>query len=116
MTFEELKKNLGNKIKWKKVAAVGGVFLLGTVVGGILGAVVGGIGVEKILNGVSLDDCTDFGCRIFKTTDHSALIRFTITSPKTGRVLNTLLTEKDALKMSEDIAKALNELGVEVKK
>lgn len=103
-----MKKTMDKKINWKKIAAVGSVFLIGTVVGGI--------GVEKILNAISLDDYSEFGCWVFKTTEHSALIRFTITSPKTGRALNTLLTEKDALKISEQIANALNELGVEVTK
>ena len=52
----------------------------------------------------------------FKTTEHSALVRFTTTSPKTGRALNALLTEKDALRISEQITNALSELGVEVNK
>ena len=37
-----MKKKVDKKINWKKIAAVGGVFLLG--------AVVGGIGTEKILD------------------------------------------------------------------
>ena len=103
-----MKKKVDKKINWKKIAAVGGVFLLG--------AVVGGIGTEKILDIISLDDFSEFGCWVFKTTEHSALVRFTTTSPKTGRALNALLTEKDALRISEQITNALSELGVEVNK
>ena len=99
-----MKKKVDKKINWKKIAAVGGVFLLG--------AVVGGIGTEKILDIISLDDFSEFGCWVFKTTEHSALVR----SPKTGRALNALLTEKDALRISEQITNALSELGVEVNK
>ena len=88
-----MKKKVDKKINWKKIAAVGGVFLLG--------AVVGGIGTEKILDIISLDDFSEFGCWVFKTTEHSALVRFTTTSPKTGRALNALLTEKDALRISQ---------------
>ena len=65
---------------------------------------------------ISLDDFSEFGCWVFKTTEHSALVRFTTTSPKTGRALNALLTEKDALWISEQITNALSELGVEVNK
>ena len=103
-----MKKKVDKKINWKKIAAVGGVFLLG--------AVVGGIGTEKILDIISLDDFSEFGCWVFKTTEHSSLVRFTTTSPKTGRALNALLTEKDALRISEQITNALSELGVEVNK
>ena len=52
----------------------------------------------------------------FWISEHSALVRFTTTSPKTGRALNALLTEKDALRISEQITNALSELGVEVNK
>ena len=93
-----MKKKVDKKIKWKKIAAVGG------------------IGTEKILDTISLDDFSEFGCWAFKTTEHSALVRFTTTSPKTGRALNALLTEKDALRISEQITNALSELGVEVNK
>lgn len=103
-----MRKKVDKKINWKKIAAVGGAFLLG--------AVIGGIGTEKFLDIISLNDFSEFGCWVFKTTEHSALVRFTTTSPKTGRALNALLTEKDALRISEQITNALSELGVEVNK
>lgn len=101
-----MKKTNEKKINWKNVAIIGGVF--------VLGAAAGVVGGEKILTRISLDDFTKFGFYLFKTSDHTALVRCTITSPKTGRKLNALLTEKDALKMSEQIGSALKELGVEV--
>lgn len=101
------KKNI-KKINWKKVAAVGGVF--------IFGAVAGAVGVEKILSAISMDDDTHFGMYVFKITDHSALVRFTTTSPKTGRKLHARMTEKDALETFEELKRVLDELGVEVNK
>ncbi len=101
-----MEKKNDKKFNWKKVAMVGGVFLLGTAVGAI--------GGEKILSAISRDDDTHFGMYVFKITDRSALIRFTTTSPKTGRKLHARFTEAGALELLEELKKTLNELGVVV--
>ena len=103
-----MEKKNSQKFNWKKIAAVGGVFLLG--------AVVGAIGGEKILSAISMDDDTIFEGYAFKITDHSALIRFTTISPKTGRKLHARLTETEALGIFEGLKKTLDKFGVEVSK
>lgn len=103
-----MKKKDTRKFNWKKIAAAGGVFLLGAVVG-----IVGG---EKVLSAISMDDDTHFGMYVFKITDHSAMVRFTTTSPKTGRKLHARMTEKGALETFEELKRVLDELGVEVSK
>lgn len=99
-----MKKNSEKKIDWKKVAAFGGVF--------VLGAVAGAIGWDKILTRISLDDFCELGCYITKMADQKAFIRFTITSPKTGRKLSAVARETCGLEISD----ALSELGVKVSK
>ena len=103
-----MKKKNTKKFNWKKIAAVGGVFLLG--------AVTGAIGGEKILSAISMDDDTHFGMYVLKINEHSAMIRFTTTSPKTGRKLHARMTEKGALETFEELKRVLDELGVEVSK
>lgn len=99
-----MEKKKDKKFNWKKAAIVGGIFFLGTVVGAV--------GGEKVLSAISRDDNTHFGMYVFKTADHSALIRFTTTSPKTGRKLHARFTEAGALELFEELKKTLNELGV----
>lgn len=96
------------KCNWKKIASVVGVFLLG--------AVAGVIGGEKVLSTISMDDDTHFGVYVFKITDNSAMIRFTTTSPKTGRKLHARFTEAGALELFEELKKTLDNLGVKVSK
>ena len=103
-----MEKKNSKKFNWKKIAAVGGVFLLG--------AVTGAIGGEKVLSAISRDDDTHFGMYVFKITDSSAMIRFTTTSPKTGRKLHARFTESGALELFEELKKTLDNLGVEVSK
>lgn len=103
-----MEKKNDKKLNWKKAATIGGVFLLGMVVGAVSG--------EKVLSAISRDDDTYFGMYVFKTTNHSALIRFTTTSPKTGRKLYARFTDTGALELLEELKKTLNELGVAVDK
>ena len=103
-----MEKKNDKKLTWKKAATIGGVFLLGMVVGAVSG--------EKVLSAISRDDDTHFGMYVFNTTNHSALIRFTTTSPKTGRKLHARFTDTGALELLEELKKTLNELGVAVDK
>ena len=103
-----MEKKNDKKVNWKKIIVVGGVFLLG--------AVAGAVNKKKILSAISMDDDTHFGMYVFKITNHDALVRFTTTSPKTGRKLHARMTEKDALETFEKLKMVLDELGVEVNK